>query len=459
MKRHTLTSLILAGMILFCGCAGKSAPGSSTSSSSPAESSSSTEAAVTTPEATVTAAPQYDYVHGTEGYYNLAEELKYFKMYKQYSGTCWLYAASASMSSAYERETGKEFNVKVSDMLELIYGDEKQEGVFIKNGFDKSALGGYQGFVTDRLSGGYSDGITLVSSMVIDPADREAVKNAVKTRGGVAAIICDKNVEQKWFGSYFTVNYKQAEVYDHYVTIIGWDDHFPKEYFKVPATEDGAWIVYNSNINGGYYYISYCSPFDHTISHTVSDKYSEVLSYDAGNKLAAYVKTGDSTKVANVFHKEGKLSAVGTFNDFDYQDIKIEIMSADFGKVLYTQEATLDYQGYHTIQLSTPVEVNDFAVVITYTKGAPVEGESIDTVVGSYKTSIEKGQSFVFAGGKWKDMSDEDINTVLTTGKGRSVYFSENGMWKDFLNESEAEMLFTADFAPGNCCIKALFQE
>ena len=72
----------------------------------------------------------------------------------------------------------------------------------------------------------------------------------------------------------------------------------------MPATEDGAWIVYNSNINGGYYYISYCSTFDHVISHMVSDKYSEVLSYDAGNELDTYVKTGDSTKVVNVFHRE-----------------------------------------------------------------------------------------------------------------------------------------------------------
>ena len=160
----------------------------------------------------------------------------------------------------------------------------------------------------------WRDGITLVSSMVIDSADREAVKNVVKTRGGVA-----------------------------------------------------------------------------------------------DNELDTYVKTGDSTKVTNVFNREGKLSAVGTFNDFDRQDIKIEIMSADFGDVMYTQEASLDYQGYHTVQLST-------------------------------------------------HMSDEDIKTVLTTGKGRSVYFSENGMWKDFLNETEAEPLFTADFAPGNCCIKALFQ-
>jgi putative intracellular protease/amidase len=103
-------------------------------------------------------------------------------------------------------------------------------------------------------------------------------------------------------------------------------------------------------------------------------------------------------------------------------------MSADFKNVLYTQDAVLDYHGYHTVELTKPVEVSDFAVVVTYEKGAPVEGESIENGEGMYKTVSEKGQSFVFAGGTWKDLSDADAKTVLKT-----------------------------DFAPGNACIKALF--
>lgn len=163
--------------------------------------------------------------------------------------------------------------------------------------------------------------------------------------------------------------------------------------------------------------------------------------------------------MANVFHKKGKLAAVGTFNNFGTQNIKIEIMSADFKDLLYKQDAVLDYNGYHTITLASPVDAEDFAVVITYEKGAPVEGESFYTDLVSYKTSIEKGQSFVFVDGSWKDMSDSDIKSVLKTGKGQSVCFSEKGEWRDYLSDSDMENLLKTDFEPGNCCIKALFME
>lgn len=102
-------------------------------------------------------------------------------------------------------------------------------------------------------------------------------------------------------------------------------------------------------------------------------------------------------------------------------------MSADFKTVLYTQDAVLDYKGYHTVELTKPVDVENFAVVITYTKGAPVEGETIKNDSGEYKTVSEKGQSFVFVDGKWKDLTDADAKTVLK-----------------------------AEFAPNNACIKAL---
>ena len=443
--KKAITVFLLAGMLLQSGCAGT-------------ESSSETETTAAAAVSNSAAPVNYDYVHGDDGYYNLADELTYLKMPLQTSGTCWLHAARASIETAYEKSTGKEIKLTIDELLEDIYGSEKQDGIFIKEGIARDAIGGYQGFVTERLSRDCKYGVTLDSSMLIDPSDREAVKNAVKTRGGVAVSICEKNVNNGTFGKYVTLNYDQPEEYDHYVTIIGWDDHFPKEYFKLPAAEDGAWITYNSNVaSGTYYYISYCSPIDHMVSHTVSDEYSEVLSYDAGNEIDAYITTGDSARAANVFHKKGKLAAVGTFNDFDSQDIKIEIMSADFKDLLYSQDASLDWHGYQTVKLTTPVDVEDFAVVITYSKGAPVEGESIDTAAACYKTSIEKGQSFVFVDGKWKDMSDSDIKTAVRAEKGKPVFFNEKGAWRNFLSDSDMEVLLKADFAPGNCCIKALF--
>lgn len=444
-----LTAICLAASMT--ACAGSSSQtDSSSASSSSAESSSAADSSSE-------AAPKYDYVHGADGYYNLAEELKLFKMPMQQAGTCWLYAARASMQTSCEKATGKELKMEIYDMLEAIYGEGKQEGLFVNSSIDKSDLGGYEQFVADRLSAECKDGITLDSSMIIDPTDRETIKNAVRTRGGVTVGIDSLNCEVGMFGTYPTLIYKQAKIYDHVVTVIGWDDHFPKEYFKTPAQQDGAWIVYNSNLGGKCQYISYDSPLEYAISHTVSDKYSQVQSYDAGNVLNSYITTGDSTKVANVFHKKGKLAAVGTFNVFDKQDIKIEIMSADFKTVLYTQDAVLDYRGYHTVALNKPVDVTDYAVVITYSKGASVEGETVEISAASYKTSIEKGQSFVFAGGAWKDMTDSDVKTVIKTDKAQSFLDGDSGAWRDYLTFGDIEAMKKTDFAPGNCCIKALY--
>lgn len=450
-----LTALCLAASMT--ACAGSSSQTDSSSvSSSQAESSSAADSS-TSADSSSQAAPKYDYVHGTDGYYNLTDELKNFKRPVQQTGTCWLYAARASIQTSYEKQTGKELKMEISDMLDAVYGEGKQESIFVKNGISKADLGGYQQFVTDRLSRECKDGITLDSSMIIDPTDRETIKNAVRTRGGVTVGIDSRNCEVGMFGTYPTLIYKQAKIYDHAVTVIGWDDHFPKEYFKTPAEQDGAWIVYNSNLGEMCQYISYCAPLEYAISHTVSDKYSDVQSYDAGNVMGSYIKTGDSTKAANVFHKKGKLAAVGTFNNFDKQDIKIEIMSADFKNTLYTQDASLGYQGYQTVELTKPVDVENYAVVITYSKGAPVEGETIGFAVASYKTSIEKGQSFVFADGKWKDMTDSDINKVIKTDKVRSFIDGDSGAWKKFLTSSDIEAIKNPDFAPGNACIKALY--
>ena len=117
----------------------------------------------------------------------------------------------------------------------------------------------------------------------------------------------------------------------------------------------------------------------------------------------------------------------------DKRDAKIR-------NLLYSQDAKLSYRGYHTIEFDTPVDVTDYAIVITYPDGAPVEGESIDfkqldtgalTPIGKfeYKTVSEKGQTFVYIGDNWKDMTDSDIKDVLKI-----------------------------DFEPNNCCIKAIYK-
>ncbi len=390
-----------------------------------------TKASETAEASETSAPPKYDYVHGDDGYYCITDEMPDRKWKTQSRGTCWLHACCASMETEYFKENGSYIHLKPMDLVNVIYGDDKEEGFFPKKGFDKYDMGGWQWMVTETLSRGFDD-LTIDSSIILDETDRDAVKKNLHERGAVAIGMLDLDDSKKGiFGSYFTMNDTENKEFDHDITIVGYDDHFPKEYFKEPAAEDGAWLTYNSSFSGDMlYYVSYCTPIQYAISHSVTDKYSEVLSYDAGNEQDKYIKTGDSTKTANVFHKAGKLAAIGTYNDLDSQDIKIEIYDADFNEVLYSQDAVLDYHGYHTIELDDPVDVTDYAVAVTYSKVAPVEGETIDYGDTDYKTVSEKGQSFVYTENGWKDMTDDDIKKVLGI-----------------------------DFEPNNCCIKALYAD
>ncbi|WP_019680475.1 lectin like domain-containing protein [Ruminococcus flavefaciens] len=421
MKKLLILSLLIAGMLSEFSCSDNNT--SIEELPAPAE-------VTTTAETTAKEKKVYDYVHGQDGYYNIADEMTEFEMKSQKYGTCWLYAAAASMETAYFKENGSYISIDPLLLLDITYLDEKDEGFFVKEGIDGKELGGSQPIVTFSLSDGFDD-LVLDSSVILDADDREAIKENIRKRGAVAIGILDSDNSKKgWFGTYRTINYTKKDNFDHDVTIIGYDDHFPKEYFKETASEDGAWITYNSSLGSVcYYYISYSAPLEYAISHSVTDKYGEVLSYDAGTEQDRYVRTGDITKTANVFHKEGKLAAVGTYNDFDEQDIKIEIYDAGIQNLLYSQDAKLDYHGYHTIELDTALDVTDYAIVINYTKGAPVEGEDVDYGELEYKTVSEKGQSFVYAGNVWNDVVNSDIKAVLKI-----------------------------DFEPNNCCIKAIYK-
>ena len=194
--------------------------------------------------------------------------------------------------------------------------------------------------ITEKISRGFGD-LTIDSTVILDETDRKAIQENIRTRGAVAVELPDTDDSKKAVhGMYYTMNDTESGTFDHDIAVIGWDDHFPKEYFNEPAEEDGAWITYNSGFSANkYYYVSYCTPFGYALSHRVTDQYGEVLSYDAGTEEDTIIRTGDSTKTANVFHKTGRLAAVGTYNHFDTQDIRIEIYDMKENMVL-TLEAS-----------------------------------------------------------------------------------------------------------------------
>lgn len=367
-----------------------------------------------------------DYVPDPEGYYNLLDEGYEFSTDRQKGGTCWIYSAVACMESNYAMKFGKPLEMSHTHVLDVCYlkktdDENPAEGYYMAEGFDRNNLGGWPWIVVESMANG-CDGIVLDDVHIDHSRDRDEIKADIKKYGAASIGTCDTAKAKKaMFGPYRTMNLPDPDEFDHQITIIGWDDNFPKEYFEIQPEENGAWITYDSLVPTEKYYLSYETPIDYGLGlyyFSVTDKYSEVESYNATHQRGISIKTGEPVKVANVYHKKGILGAVGTFNDMGEQDITIEIYDSDFKNVLYTQQAKLNDSEYQLIELDEPLEVEDYAVAITYSLSAPVEGGKFQAN-GELKhvLRIEPGQSYFYIADKdeWKDMADEDINDYTNT--------------------------------------------
>lgn len=399
-----------------------------------------------------------NYVHGKKGYYSQVDNGYGTEVVNQGGyGNCWAHAALASMRSHALIAGETPVTLTIDDIMMSTYSAEKTEGLRVKSAGQEKNIGGNQINTAWGLSNGYK-GFTLTelewlneakpvvfhgedSYEYTDLATRDQIKDILKNKGAVVVSLL-YGAGDTLSHDYYTVydrtfvemNCKPvAGYYSHNAIIVGWDDNFPKEYFgqeygKTIPKEDGAWLLQNSSGTtwgvDGYAWVSYESALTFDAVLTVTDKYGEVLSYEAG--APGGIKTGDETVVANVFHHAGKLSAVGTyvgvcagemhshvFGEKDNTRITVEVRDANMDKVLWSRIYEFDFEGYYVVELDEPIDVEDFSVVIRYNGAAPVEGvdpESLEE--GSkhsgveYVTGIEKGQSFVYLDGQWLDLAD-----------------------------------------------------
>ncbi len=363
--------------------------------------------------------------------FSLLEEGCATQIKAQDGGTCWVYAASTSMESSYRKINGEEISIDPLDILNAVFfGEGEREGYRLKVEKTAKDLGGWAWQIVETLSNGFGE-YTLVDATSYDDADIDTVKRAIFENGGMNVAVSDSDSSK--FGHFdgdTTLNDPDNDDFDHEAVIVGWEDIYPKNNFCRPAQQDGAWILQNSRGdkwgNGGLYYVSYETQFREKTIFVLSDDYSEVLSYDGGaeNRIC----TGDETVVANIFPQEGKLKAVGTYTVEHNQKLTIEIYDEKIEELICSKVAEYPVGGYHVVELEEPVEVSGFAVVVRYSRAAPVEGEAWEDSLLSYSVGAENGESFVCIDGEWKDMADAGTRELLGI-----------------------------DFEPNNCAVKALF--
>lgn len=97
---------------------------------------------------------------------------------------------------------------------------------------------------------------------------RKMIKEHIVNYGSIGTVIASGDYEN--YNGNYVMNNNSSTVYDHAVSIVGWDDNFPKENFpeRIRPSKNGAYLVLNSWGdawgNDGYFWISYEDQFVET---------------------------------------------------------------------------------------------------------------------------------------------------------------------------------------------------
>ncbi len=312
----------------------------------------------------------------------------------------------------------------------------------------------------------YADAAHLQNAYWINFKDVDAV-NVIKQmiqKYGAAAI--NFYWSYKYYNSgnyayYFPLNSSQAN--NHSVTIVGWDDTYPKENFNEAyrPQNDGAWIVKNSYGedwgDGGYFYLSYEDSavnskntsanrarayiFDFETADNYDYNYQydgSAGAYNASNSGSTLTRVDSGGAIANVFTVQNQgnghtetLKAV-SFALFDtavsyqiqiYKNLTDEENPAS-GMPQLNEPVTgsTSYAGYYTVPLNQEVllrEGETFSVVVTLEKES---GEQINFFVDktyqngswiSFVNEVEEGQSFRLLSGGWEDMAASGVTARI----------------------------------------------
>lgn len=286
---------------------------------------------------------------------------------------------------------------------------------------------------------------------------RNLIKEHIKNYGAVGAFTClggdiTKNLnidkvknEESQVISYY--NNDSNKMYDHAITIIGWDDDYSKENFNdnCKPKNDGAYIVLNSS--GGTndvlslmmvsYEDVYIEYGNYGIMSTTDIDYNNIYQYDEyGYNIPLALTNSQTGKsvgsgyIANVFSrnasdKDEYLNEVSIYvATTSNVDVYVNAENDDKTKITKVASAGILEPGYHTIKLATPLKLTGSKFVVAAKLTADEVNIPTETnLLSNNGTSTfwdnvtsQAGQSFISLDGEnWTDINNnvKDSNVCL----------------------------------------------
>lgn len=298
----------------------------------------------------------------------------------------------------------------------------------------------------------YDDELIIENSEYYATLDSNEIKKLILKYGAIASAMYMQD-DGRFFNSDRTAYYAYDNGYlNHAITVIGWDDDYPKENFshQIPGyspgysrevttpRENGAWIIQNSwgnDHNGtGKFYISYYSkesPLFGFFAYDMqpADTYEYNFQYDGSSDCGDSSDYGNEdfytssgTRAANVYtnttNKTLSIDGVGftTFNeDLINYTIKVYTGLRDSsdptsGRLASTTAAVTETAGVKNVKLNNSVAIQPgevFSVVFEFSDDTWFGIEKERYRNGwPFQVALDRNQSFFSPSktGRWTDI-------------------------------------------------------
>ncbi len=351
---------------------------------------------------------------------------------------CWSFASLGTLESYLALKRDEYYDFSEEHLRWWGTADEEGYGWHresYKGGYDQIALGYFTAWAGPKFESDiplqYSklaskpsnmneaETAFNVSSIIYLKKDKETIKNAVLNYGGVytgyfhSALYYDKVK-----GTYCYPGERTAA--NHSIIIVGWDDNYPKENFRVNSNikNNGAWLVKSSwgNIGneGGYIWISY---EDSTLlDESYNTNYAIMEAEASSNKYKLYQHDEEGADYTFKLNKEDKTPETNLYgaNLFDFTEdynildsivfqttnkganydlyyipLKDDVPDIENKITLYS--GVVPYSGY------IKTDVNSFVLP----KGKGLVGVHIDNSVNNKAASIGCQESLVYTSGEY----------------------------------------------------------
>ncbi len=356
-------------------------------------------------------------------------------------GTCWSFASLTALENALLPGEVWDFSEDHMSHNPNFALGQKKGGEYTMS---MAYLLSWQGPVTEEQDP-YGDGVSpenlqpvkhVQEIRILPENDRDMIKRGILACGGVQSSLYTTMQNSQSQSEHYNrdVNaycYPKKATHNHDIVIVGWDDNFPKEYFRTEVEGNGAFLCENSwgteFGEDGFFYVSY---YDANLGMTNiiytgienTDNYDCIYQSDLCGWIGQMGYGEETAWAANVYRagQAEQIAAVGFYATGENTSYQIYVKRhvsedpasglKDTGKAV--AEGKLTQAGYYTIPLdkTVPVDAGErFALVIRVTTPGSVHPIAIEYDPGDGKSHInlDDGEGYISYEGTYWERAEE----------------------------------------------------